>query len=232
MKKLLFVVTFAFIALVASAQDIIVLTDATEIPAKVESVGSTEISYHKQSNLNGPVYTVPRSQVMFIKYANGEKDVFNTINKTVSTPAPVQTVSDPTNPRAGRVTFQGYVGLGGFIGPVMGPNFYLNMGTRIYDYLYLGAEIGLQAFPPQFGLVTDFSYFVPLGLDIKGYLPVTKKFYPYAEVLLGAGIGSKAVFHTFLGIGFDASRFSMSVGYENLAGVNAFGAKIGIRFGK
>lgn len=59
------------------AQDMIVLRNAQaeEIPAKVLEVGETQIRYRKFSNPDGPIYTVGRSEVFFIRYENGEKEV-------------------------------------------------------------------------------------------------------------------------------------------------------------
>lgn len=68
---------------VAFAQDLIVKRDGSTIKAKVERVTESEIFYRKSSNLNGPQYTINRSEVNSITYENGEKDVFNKDNKVV-----------------------------------------------------------------------------------------------------------------------------------------------------
>jgi hypothetical protein len=75
-KYILLSVLFSFAASVAFAQDLIVKRDAEEIEAKVEEITDTHIKYHKFSNLEGPVYSVAKSEVLMIKYADGEKDVF------------------------------------------------------------------------------------------------------------------------------------------------------------
>ncbi|WP_418983040.1 hypothetical protein [Alistipes sp.] len=61
------------------AQDMIVLRNAKaeEIPAKVLEVGETQIRYRKFSNPDGPVYTIGKSEVFFIRYENGEKEVIS-----------------------------------------------------------------------------------------------------------------------------------------------------------
>ena len=60
-----------------SAQDVIVKKDGSTIISKVLEVNIADIKYKKFSNLNGPTYTISKSDVMAINYKNGEKDVFN-----------------------------------------------------------------------------------------------------------------------------------------------------------
>jgi 1,4-dihydroxy-2-naphthoate octaprenyltransferase len=56
--------------------DNIILRDGTEISAKVEEVGESEIKYKKCENLNGPDYRILKAKVLLIKYSNGTKDIF------------------------------------------------------------------------------------------------------------------------------------------------------------
>lgn len=63
------------------AQDIITKHNGEEIQVKVINVNDKEINYIKWSNMNGPTYTVPVSEVFMIKYENGEKDIFE--NKVI-----------------------------------------------------------------------------------------------------------------------------------------------------
>ena len=81
------ILTFTFCALFCqlSAQDVITLTNAEEISAKVEEITESEIIYKKASNPKGPSYRVSRGKVLSIKYANGEKDVFTTIDSQKTT---------------------------------------------------------------------------------------------------------------------------------------------------
>lgn len=62
------------------SQDVIILSNGNEIEAKIIKVGSSEIEYKKWSNLDGPTYTEQKKLVFMIKYQNGEKDIFNSIN--------------------------------------------------------------------------------------------------------------------------------------------------------
>lgn len=58
------------------AQDVIFMKNGDEIVTKVLNISDSEVSYKKQSNLQGPTYTVNKNLIFMIKYANGEKDVF------------------------------------------------------------------------------------------------------------------------------------------------------------
>ena len=56
-------------------QDVILLKDGSEIKAKVTEIGVQEIKYKKFDNLEGPVYTLKKSDVFMITYENGQKEV-------------------------------------------------------------------------------------------------------------------------------------------------------------
>lgn len=62
------------------AQDVIVKKDRTTILSKVLEVNMSDIKYKKYSNLNGPVYTITKSDLQSINYENGEMDVFDESN--------------------------------------------------------------------------------------------------------------------------------------------------------
>ncbi len=60
----------------AYAQDTLYSKNGTVTAAKVIEVGQNEIRYVKSSNMDGPVYTVEKSDVAAIQYRNGSRDVF------------------------------------------------------------------------------------------------------------------------------------------------------------
>lgn len=66
--------------LFATAQDVIFLGANDSIVAKVLSVGTSEITYKKWSNLEGPDYSISINQIAAIRYANGTYDFFNKNN--------------------------------------------------------------------------------------------------------------------------------------------------------
>jgi hypothetical protein len=56
--------------------DVITLLNGDDMNASVQKVGDTDIEYKKWTNKNGPTYTLKKSEIFRICYANGEKDVF------------------------------------------------------------------------------------------------------------------------------------------------------------
>ena len=78
MKRFFLVITVLLsAALAVSAQDLITKKDGSDIQAKILEVTSTEVKYKKYSNLEGPTFTLPKSDILIIRYENGENEVFN-----------------------------------------------------------------------------------------------------------------------------------------------------------
>ena len=75
MKRVLFLLIW-FVASSAMAQDVIVMRDGTSILSKVLEITSTDVKYKKHNNLEGPTYSVLKTAVLVINYANGEKESF------------------------------------------------------------------------------------------------------------------------------------------------------------
>lgn len=64
--------------------DVILKKDGTEIIAKIISVSKNEINFKKINNLEGPLYILSTNEVFMIKYANGEKEIFEDLeNKNI-----------------------------------------------------------------------------------------------------------------------------------------------------
>ena len=62
--------------LVAEAQDTITTTKKMLIYGKVAEVGTSEIKYKKPDNLDGPSYTILKTEVFTIKYQNGTLETY------------------------------------------------------------------------------------------------------------------------------------------------------------
>ena len=60
----------------AFAQDIIIFRNGGDIQAIVQEIGDLDIKYKRFDNPNGPNYTLKKSEIFMIRYANGSKDVF------------------------------------------------------------------------------------------------------------------------------------------------------------
>lgn len=76
MKQLL-VLLLLLCSMSVSAQDVIVKKDGSTILSKVLEVGQEEIKYRKFDNLEGPTYTIQKSELQSINYQNGAKDTFS-----------------------------------------------------------------------------------------------------------------------------------------------------------
>lgn len=82
MNKIVLTILLFASSLFVCAQDVIVDKNGSTILSKVVEVGTTEIKYKKWNNLNGPNYSILKSEVQSINYENGLKDVFNEIQTT------------------------------------------------------------------------------------------------------------------------------------------------------
>ena len=85
MMKRVLTVLIVLMALHSASQDYIILKNGDEIKAKVLEINNTDIDYKKYSNINGPTYHLNKSEIFMIKYASGDKDVFNKTNSNSST---------------------------------------------------------------------------------------------------------------------------------------------------
>lgn len=76
MKQLLFLF-FILCSATVFAQDVIVKKDGSTILSKVLEVNQNEVKYKNYNNLNGPTYTISKSELQAINYQNGAKDTFS-----------------------------------------------------------------------------------------------------------------------------------------------------------
>lgn len=78
MKKLLIIFVTVCSVVSAFAQDLITKTDGTDIKAKITEVNIDNVKYKRSDNLNGPTYTINKSEILMIIYGNGMREIFNT----------------------------------------------------------------------------------------------------------------------------------------------------------
>ena len=83
MKKIItsFIATF-LVANLLFSQDVLTKKTGDDIKAKVLEVTTTEVKYKKFDNLNGPIFSILKSELLLIRYENGSKDVFNENKKS------------------------------------------------------------------------------------------------------------------------------------------------------
>jgi hypothetical protein len=77
MNKYLLLVISYLCAICANSQDLILKTNGDTIMAKVMEVGLNAVSYKKFNYQDGPVFTESKSDIRFIRYANGDMQYFD-----------------------------------------------------------------------------------------------------------------------------------------------------------
>jgi hypothetical protein len=81
MKNILLFILFVCSSNIIQAQDTLSMRSGENILVKVIEVGTTEVKYKKLDNLNGPDFSILKSDLLTIKYENGTKDDFSSIKK-------------------------------------------------------------------------------------------------------------------------------------------------------
>ena len=91
--KSIFISLLFLISACTLAQDIIYKTDKTEIKAKIIEVLDNDIKYKKFEFLDGPTYSMSKSDIFMIIYKNGQKEMFDN-DKSKNTPKQKETKSE------------------------------------------------------------------------------------------------------------------------------------------
>ncbi|MDE6113334.1 MAG: hypothetical protein K2G46_08035 [Bacteroidales bacterium] len=234
MKKNIILSLLLALSLSAShAQDIIVKTDASEIEAKVDLVSSNSITFHRWNNLDGPSYTLNKDEVMFIRYQNGQKEVFTTVDTKFAPTRHYQ----PNK----KVRFNAYLTSGvDFIAIGAGPIVNLSFGPRFTDYFFLGFEVGFHDMfykelrysnNSGYYYYLDWVYYIPFAVNMKGFIPINKNIMPHINLSLGYAFYTG--FYCNVGLGIDIKHFTVGIGYMNLGTILDCGYfKLGVRMGK
>lgn len=80
MKKSLVLLCCLFLSIHVVAQsvkaDVIIKRDNTKIEAIIQEINNTTIKYRRFSNQKGPLFTIEKSEVASVLYANGEVESF------------------------------------------------------------------------------------------------------------------------------------------------------------
>jgi hypothetical protein len=98
MKNILLIILFICSSSIIKAQDTLSTRSGENIPVKVIEVsnvslkwtkkgiievGTAEVKYKKLDNLNGPVFSMLKSDLLMIKYQNGTSDDFSKETKKI-----------------------------------------------------------------------------------------------------------------------------------------------------
>lgn len=79
MKKNVLVSLACFICVITkcTSQDLLTMKNGEDIKTKIIEVNQLNVIYKKFDNLNGPNYTIPKEEILLIRYENGTKDIFS-----------------------------------------------------------------------------------------------------------------------------------------------------------
>ncbi|MBK7819198.1 MAG: hypothetical protein KBG47_08475 [Bacteroidia bacterium] len=77
--------------------DVILLQNADELKVKILEIDEKNIKYKRCDNVDGPTYSISKSRVALIKYANGTKEVV--MQEPVQKPAEQERPQQPEMPR-------------------------------------------------------------------------------------------------------------------------------------
>ena len=215
-----------------SDYDVITLRNGDEIKAKVIEITPSEIKYKRFDNLDGPARVALKTDVFAINYANGSRELFNTITDNTTTAEQDEiTLENPYE-------FRFYIGTGS-------GSSYGTLGTT-YEARFnqFGAHAGIGWFPlldtPTWSLGAKWYFWKNLYLDaifgvVGSHLELGYKnlnYYEKHSAILGLtpmiggnwSWGGKVRFGINVGIGY-------SYGFKyDLKGI-AYDAGINISFG-
>lgn len=65
---------------ILNAQDIITLKNGEDLKTRILEVLDGEIKYKRFDNLDGPVFTIRKSEILMITYQNGTRDVMSSVS--------------------------------------------------------------------------------------------------------------------------------------------------------
>ena len=87
MKRIISLLVLLALANISFSQDVIMKKNGDEIKSKVEELTDEVIKYKKFDNLEGPSYSIPKSEVFIIKYSNGTKEVIEQSSGSSASPS-------------------------------------------------------------------------------------------------------------------------------------------------
>ncbi len=77
MKYILLFILFICSSNIIKAQDTLSMRSGENILVKVIEVGTSELKYKKLDNLNGPIFSMLKSDLLIIKYENGTSEDYS-----------------------------------------------------------------------------------------------------------------------------------------------------------
>ncbi|MCC8117926.1 MAG: hypothetical protein LIP09_04140 [Bacteroidales bacterium] len=78
-STIMVIMMMVFCLVISKADDVIVMRNGDLVIAKVTEITQKEVKYKKATRLDGPTYTVNKSDVLAINYEDGEKETFEEV---------------------------------------------------------------------------------------------------------------------------------------------------------
>lgn len=116
MKRIYYLIfcSLFLITIKANSQDVITKKNGDDIQAKVVEITLNELKYKNFNNLEGPIISILKSDVILVRYENGTKDVFVEEKPTIT--ADKRIVDEETaafnGARDAEKYYKGYTGAG------------------------------------------------------------------------------------------------------------------------
>jgi len=231
MKKSLLLLFLFLCPALASAQDVIVKKDGSTIISKVLEITSTEVKYKKFSNLEGPTYTLLKSEIQGINYENGEKETFTQDPRI----EPAQEMSDDSDDN-NRVPDRMHMGIraGSSLGVGEAGGIFFVQGGLGFDYqiakIPLFLETGVQYMNkgqldyehPRDNYIDYYRsieenhcFFVPALVSYHINVGPNLFLQPFAGLTVGFS-GTRLFFDSAvrLGFGFNFGRLYSNIGFD------------------
>jgi hypothetical protein len=92
--KYVYILSFLLLVLSNFSQDTLFFFNKNKVVAKVSEINISDIKYHRFDNLTGPQYTVNKTEINVIKFANGVVDTIESVPQPISNTSINQYYSD------------------------------------------------------------------------------------------------------------------------------------------
>jgi hypothetical protein len=168
----------------ANAQDILFKLDGEQVAVKVIEITPSEVKYKLTSNLEGPTYVVPKSEIFMVEYANGSKDVFASKSKS-TVPKAIEHKEEEEAPKPKReIKQKGYTNITEFafgFRQAFTYGIHTINGYLVNPYFSVGLGVGIEAYPSNlFGKWDDATWAtLPMFIDVRANFvngPITPVF--------------------------------------------------------
>ncbi|OFX67638.1 MAG: hypothetical protein A2X12_06870 [Bacteroidetes bacterium GWE2_29_8] len=174
----------------SNAQDFISKKNSEEIKAKVLEVTQTEIKYKKFDNINGPIYTINKSDVFSIKYENGTSEIITPLDVIIGPEEKEATPYIRTEKKYKEKRYIGIVetsyglGINDYTEETSKIKAVSINGYKFTSFFSISSGVGLHTI----GRVEEFpTIFMPLFMDFR-LQPFKTKISPYFSLGIGYSI--------------------------------------------